>query len=299
MPDEIKAVPEGSKSVAEKSSSEESRSDPAASTSDGPNMLTVPIMIANEIGALLFHGATKEVRIVQAVTSGAPKGDGKKTVEIIDKFCYENWMMNLGDTKGDQMDEAIKAHGLGKLKVAVEFGGYCGYSTVRLANVLAPETKLYTIEANKRFSDAQGEILEHAGMVSDRIEQYLGFSGEFITKMVTEGIKVDFLFMDHHTDCYIKDIARMIKENLLNPGCLIVADNVLFPGAPEYKEWVLENEDVLFKSRVISTTVEYRSDLPDEMLISEFVGQDKTVVFVDKKHMPVEPQPDPTGCSDI
>merc|ERR1711998_293168 len=78
-------------------------------------------MVLNEIGALVYHmGKTKEVRIVEAAKA-APAGDGKKIVDAIDEFCHANWMMNLGDIKGEEMDQIMKDHGLDKIKVAVEF----------------------------------------------------------------------------------------------------------------------------------------------------------------------------------
>jgi len=188
-------------------------------------------------------------------------------------------MMNLGDVKGDLMDQTIKDHGLAKIKVAVEFGGYCGYSAVRLGNVLPASSKIYTVESTQRFADAQAEILDHAGL-QDRVEQVRCYSGEFIQKMIDENIKADLVFMDHHTSCYTEDIQMMLKHKLLSPDCLIIADNVLFPGAPEYKKWMAEQEGLLFTNWVIDACVEYRPDLPDELYCSKYIGADKTVVFV-------------------
>jgi catechol O-methyltransferase len=244
-----------------------------------PNALTIPLMILNEIGSLVYNmGKTKEIRIVEAAKT-APAGEGKKIVDAIDKFCHANWMMNLGDIKGDEMDQLLKDHGLDKIKVAVEFGGYCGYSAVRLGNVLPKATKIYTVESTARFADAQTNIIAHAEMTK-RVEQFRGYSGEFIQKMIDEKLTADFVFMDHHTSCYVEDVQKMLKHNLLAPGCLIIADNVLFPGAPEYKAWMTEQEGLLFENRTVATCVEYRPDLPDELFVSKFVGAGKSIVFV-------------------
>jgi predicted O-methyltransferase YrrM len=49
-------------------------------------------------------------------------------------------------------------------------------------------------------------------------------------------------------------------------GSLVVADNVLAPGAPEYRAWILNHTS--FKTEVRRTLLEYTRDVPDEVLIS-------------------------------
>lgn len=266
----------------------------AAPTVEGPQkpegkigMFTFPMMFAGEVGALVYHGKTKENRMVEYVQKEAPQGDGAKTVEAIDKFCTDNWMMNFGDVKGKQMDEAIQTHGIHKIKTAIEFGGYIGYATLRLANLLPSTVKMYSVESTQRYADAQKAVMDHGG-AGDRCEQYVGYSGDFIKKMIADDIKVDLLFIDHQLTVYTEDVVMLMKHGLLNPGCLIICDNVLFPGAPDHKKWTFEQEGVLFKSRIIETHVDIpgyadgdkNNIVPDELLVSEYIGYDKTLVFV-------------------
>ncbi len=55
----------------------------------------------------------------------------------MDKFGWEVYMhMSVGDMKGPKLDKAIKDHGVEKIKIGAEFGGYLGYSAVRFSALL-------------------------------------------------------------------------------------------------------------------------------------------------------------------
>jgi hypothetical protein len=48
----------------------------------------------------------------------------------------------------------------------------------------------------------------------------------------------DFVFLDHDKDCYLKDLRLLEEKRLITQNCEVVADNVVFPGAPGYLEYV-------------------------------------------------------------
>lgn len=246
---------------------------------------TVPLMLATEVGNLIYHGKTKEERMLDYVKENATASNSAQVLEAIDKFCDDNWMMNFGDAKGKIVDDLIRAHGVHNIKTAVEFGGYVGYATVRLAGVLLPTTAIHTIEATERFCDTMKSIYDHAGC-GDRIKIHNVYSSEFIKTMVAEGIKADYMLFDHQLSIYTEDIVLLIKNKVLNPGCLIVHDNVLFPGCPDHKKWMLEQEGVLFENRIIKTHVDIPGhgrqgkQTPDELLVSKYIGHDKAIVFL-------------------
>jgi len=68
---------------------------------------------------------------------------------------------------------------------------------------------------------------------------------------------VDFVFMDHWKHHYKNDLLRLEKEDLLDQGSVIAADNVIFPGAPDYLEYVRNSP--LYKSVFHPGKVEYTS----------------------------------------
>ena len=81
---------------------------------------------------------------------------------------------------------------------------------------------------------------------------------------------VDYVLIDHVYWCFLKDLLRLQKNGMLRKGS-VVADNVLLPGAPDYKRYV--------KTSAKFSTVEHIVDLPashvicDIMTVSEFLGR--------------------------
>ncbi|CAH2295593.1 catechol O-methyltransferase [Pelobates cultripes] len=49
---------------------------------------------------------------------------------------------------------------------------------------------------------------------------------------------LDFVFIDHWKDKYKPDTQLLEKCNLLRKGSVILADNVIIPGAPDFLEYV-------------------------------------------------------------
>lgn len=59
------------------------------------------------------------------------------------------------------------------LQVAVELGGYIGYSAVRIARQLPSGGKLYSIDPNANHVHIARAIIQHAGL-SDKVEVIQG-----------------------------------------------------------------------------------------------------------------------------
>ena len=62
----------------------------------------------------------------------------------------------------------------------------------------------------------------------------------------------------------------MQKLKLIRKGSVIVADNVVTPGAPEYRKWILNRED--FETEIHNTKLEYTRHTRDEVLVSIYLG---------------------------
>ena len=57
--------------------------------------------------------------------------------------------------------------------------------------------------------------------------------------MEKEGLKkIDLLFLDHSEELYAQDFKVVEGLGLLKKGAMVVADNVVRPGAPEYRALV-------------------------------------------------------------
>ncbi|XP_035650529.1 catechol O-methyltransferase A [Oncorhynchus keta] len=202
--------------------------------------------------------STRPQRLLRAVQKKAIKGDPQSVISTIDYFCrHSEWAMNVGDEKGAILDSVVCEV---SPSTALELGTYCGYSTVRIARLLPPGTKLITLEFNPDYAAVARQIIEYSGL-QDKICLVEGASGDLIPKMQELfGIKTfDFVFLDHWKDRYLPDIKLLEECQLLRKGSILLADNVICPGTPDYLEYVRNSpryESKYFKSHLEYTKVE-------------------------------------------
>ena len=97
-----------------------------------------------------------------------------------------------------------------------------------------------------------GALLARARVETARCRRVLGASGDVIPTLVAAAAgaaggapraaapaeQFDFVFMDHWKGEYATDLRRLEALGLLAPGCAVLADNVLFPGAPELLDYL-------------------------------------------------------------
>ncbi len=83
----------------------------------------------------------------------------------------------------------------------------------------------------------------------------------------------DFVFFDHVEHLYKQDLLYLESHSLLKKGSVVVADNVLYPGAPDYRKYVATSNK--FESKEHKTTVQYSKSMEDIVTVSEFLGQSK------------------------
>lgn len=90
-------------------------------------------------------------------------------------------------------------------------------------------------------------------------------SDEVIPKLREDyGIEhLDFVFMDHWKRCYLPDLQALEGSGLLGEGSVILADNVVFPGAPSFLRYVRRSG--LYEHRVHRAALEYIRGIRDGM----------------------------------
>uniref|UniRef100_A0A8C4YS94 Catechol O-methyltransferase n=1 Tax=Gopherus evgoodei TaxID=1825980 RepID=A0A8C4YS94_9SAUR len=183
---------------------------------------------------------SKEERILNFVLQNAVRGDPQSVVDTIDKYCSQKeWAMNVGAEKGLILDKILEET---KPSVLLELGTYCGYSAVRIARLLKPSARLLTIEFNPDFAAIARQMIEFAG-VQDKVKIVEGSSETIIPQLKKkhEVDTLDFVFLDHWKDRYLPDTILLLDHGLLRKGSVILADNVIFPGAPEFIKYIRNN----------------------------------------------------------
>src|SRR5438270_7863873 len=147
-----------------------------------------------------------------------------------------------------------------------------------MARVMPQGARLYSIEYSEANADIARRIWTHAG-VADRLTVVvgtLGDGGATIDSLRRDhGFAehaVDFVFVDHDKSAYLPDLERITSEGWLHRGSIVVADNVKFPGAPEYRAYMQAHEGRTWRTTERDTHVEYQSLLKDLVLESEYLG---------------------------
>ena len=111
-----------------------------------------------------------------------------------------------------------------KPKRILEIGTYTGYSAICLAEGLAPEGKLITIDINEELEDNVRKYFAQSGF-GDRIDFRIGNATTIIPGLQE---KFDLVFIDADKENYSRYFDLVIDNVNLNG--IILADNVLWSG---------------------------------------------------------------------
>jgi len=79
---------------------------------------------------------------------------------------------------------------------------------------------------------------------------------------------LDFLFVDHDKKQYLSDLKLMMKEGWLREGSVVVGDNILAPGVPDYRAYFKSEEGAKQWETVEHETCLEYSNLKDMVLES-------------------------------
>ncbi len=210
-------------------------------------------------------------KMLAYVTDRVEKGNPANLLDVIDKYCYEHdtRMMNVGDKKGAIVRKIIQD--LAPM-TCLELGTYCGYSAVLMASVLPKGSRFLTVEASSENVETAEKIIKLAGADVSKKIQVINKKSDEVIPCLGKDFSIDtldFVFIDHWKELYISDLKLLETHGLLRKGTVIVADNIIFPGAPDYLEYVKGSEK--FDTEVIHSTLEY-SDREDALAKSVYLG---------------------------
>ena len=109
-------------------------------------------------------------------------------------------------------------------KAILEIGTYTGYAALCLAEGLAENGTLDTIDNNEELFDFQRKYFDESAW-GTQIQQHLGNALEIIP---TLNKKFDLVFIDADKENYINYFNMIVP--MMNQGGLILSDNVLWSG---------------------------------------------------------------------
>ena len=217
-------------------------------------------------------GDGREEKLVKYILQNAPKGDAARVLQAIDEFAWtQSFLINVGDEKGQILDNAVKTKQPSHI---LELGTYCGYSALRMA-IVAPTANIVSVEISEANAKISRAVHEHAG-ISDRVDVLVGSIGDdgqtiaaLKSQYASESSPFDFVFIDHDKKYYVSDLQGLLKNDLLESSAVVVADNVKFPGAPDYLAYMDDNEGKLWRTKKHETHVEYQKLIEDLVLVSQ------------------------------
>lgn len=195
----------------------------------------------------------KEARLLGHVLSAAPAGDPQAICQAMEEFGRNSlsrpygggggwahsagqWLKLAGGDKAEVLTMAAKLAGpSGRF---LEVGTYCGYSAVHLASVAGEGVKVVTLDADPGCAIIARNIIAFAGL-SHRIDARIGHSEDFLPLLATalessQDCHFNLVFFDQRGSRYTTDINVLERLQALPQGAVVVADNVLKPGAPAF-----------------------------------------------------------------
>lgn len=147
--------------------------------------------------------------------------------QILQELSKETWQKVLnprmlsGAFQGRVLSMISK---LTQPKNILEIGTYTGYSALCLAEGMAKDGSIDTIDKNEELEDLQSRYFEKSGY-RNQIHQYVGNAIEIIP---TLNKKYDLVFIDADKSNYPNYFYLIIDK--MNPGGVILSDNVLWSG---------------------------------------------------------------------
>lgn len=158
------------------------------------------------------------------------QGNPEKILAAIDEYgCTRNFLMNVGSEKGRIVAEKL----IPELEpdFMVELGGYVGYSALMFGSAVkrVGGRKYLSLERSPQFAAVAAALVEIVvGPCRDSLRK--------VRHDYPTGV-VDVFFIDHAKFEYVNDLKLCEELGLVGPGTTVIADNVISPGVPEYREY--------------------------------------------------------------
>ncbi|XP_011812189.1 PREDICTED: transmembrane O-methyltransferase [Colobus angolensis palliatus] len=184
-----------------------------------------------------LSGLRIEERAFSYVLTHALPGDPGHILTTLDHWSsHYEYLSHMGPVKGQILMRLVEE----KAPACVlELGTYCGYSTLLIAQALPPGGRLLTVERDPRTATVAEKLIRLAGFDEHMVELIVGSSEEVIPCLRTQYqlSRADLVLLIHRPRCYLRDLQLLEAHALLPAGATVLADHVLFPGAPRFLQY--------------------------------------------------------------
>lgn len=189
------------------------------------------------------------------------------TIKEMERYAEAN---NVPIIEKDSIEFIRKYIKLNKVKSILELGTAIGYSAIMMASV-DESVEVTTIERDeKRYREAVKNVNECG------LDTQINIVFNDALDVNLAGHKYDLIFIDAAKGQYIKFFEKF--ENYLNPGGIIITDNIKFHGLVENKDKV-DSKNVLGLVNKIEKYIEFLKE--NEEYVTKFydIGDGISVSF--------------------
>lgn len=195
----------------------------------------VPPVAPKREGMTYAELYAKELDCFRLVDGGASPGNAASVVDEIVRCVAERkaWLKLAGGEKAEVMARLVEAR---RPRLVVEVGFYVGYSSSCMAQRLRTwGGRVVSVEVDPVHAAIGQANVVLAGL-ADVVDVWVGHSKDVFSRLIREfgPQSVDMAFFDQKGTIYHTDLDVMEDIGVLAPGALVVADNVLKPGAPAF-----------------------------------------------------------------
>lgn len=211
----------------------------------------------------------KEVGTMHYILGHGRHNDLPSIHSAIESFTREQelWLKLAGDEKGAVLDAVLAMQD--RPRLVVEVGLYVGYSSTRMASQMrAWGGRVISMEVDPFHAVIARNTIEWAGL-SDYIEIWVGHSENLIPRLRERlpDNSIDILFFDQQGTKMHVDLERIRGMNLLSDRAVVVGDNVLRPGAPQFMYW--NSVGGPYDTQIVSLK-EYKQEIVEDWMSISF-----------------------------
>lgn len=183
--------------------------------------------------------------ILPYIHDNSKQGDFYSVTAAMDDFSKVYPMYKLSPLKASLLVQTLKES---MPQSILEIGSFLGYSALHFLQYMPNTATLTLIEGNQENIDVLKKIIEYTFGTSiiNRYRVVSGISSNVLNSTAaldqllwSNKSGFDFVFLDHEKSYYLKDTLLLQSKGLLSSNkCKILADNVIYPGAPDYLEYM-------------------------------------------------------------